>query len=815
MAGDEWCNAPPSDHNDKQKSYFRNEVAHLRTICMLVLTLLCQRAHSETIPVTTANDSGPGSLRAALTQAAANGSADWDLVSFNLPGAPPDWVIFLLSALPAVSAKVVIDGTTQPGVLNPGPNARISLVRSSTDFFHGLFLNGCRNVEIYGMIFQNFKSGPTRFGGICLKNAYEVVIGKPGGENVFINNGVGIYSSEDFGDTGANIKIAANYVGVTADGAAASPNQSGIDLSWLENVVIGGADPREGNIVCGNTVIGIGCGGFTGINLVENNLVGVSRDGTRTYPVDKATGIFVSGAATFNIVKNTVGVQEKGILLQNVSKPFRVQRNHIGTGPSENEPLGNKLYGIQVLNCPTGVIGGPLPADKNVITNNDYAIYLELDVSRVTITLNSIFCNKKDAIVFNRALTVPPLVTLDRITATGASGTYQPGALIELFYDDNCPNCEGKTYIATATADAAGRWSYTGALTGSLLATGTVNGSTSAFSKPTFVVSSAQIGPAYCNGSTGFIRNITATGATQFEWRNALNEIVATSLALENAPAGTYYLRAGQPGGCLLETQRFVIDQKVISYEISGTNIVPASCFKNNGQVVITAFKSDTPLSYKWLNSAGAQVGTGRDLKDVAAGEYTLVCGNMNGCENVAGKFTVPQAGALDISLANIVKEVSCEGNVSLRGIRVSGGGTPYSYAWKNEAGATIGTAADLPPSPPGAYFLTVTDTYDCTASSGEIRLTGNDGAGIKVPNNFTPNGDGINDTWNITGVQFYPSGSFKLFNRYGEQVFSSKGYATPFNGTLNGKPLPVGTYYYLIKLSSCPPLTGRVTIMR
>jgi gliding motility-associated-like protein len=55
-----------------------------------------------------------------------------------------------------------------------------------------------------------------------------------------------------------------------------------------------------------------------------------------------------------------------------------------------------------------------------------------------------------------------------------------------------------------------------------------------------------------------------------------------------------------------------------------------------------------------------------------------------------------------------------------------------------------------------------------------------------------------------------------EVFNRYGQPVFYSSGYGTPWNGTYNGKGVPVGTYYYVIKLQNgFKPMTGSVTILK
>ncbi len=84
------------------------------------------------------------------------------------------------------------------------------------------------------------------------------------------------------------------------------------------------------------------------------------------------------------------------------------------------------------------------------------------------------------------------------------------------------------------------------------------------------------------------------------------------------------------------------------------------------------------------------------------------------------------------------------------------------------------------------------------------------------VPNAFSPNQDGRNDTWEIPNIENYPECEIKVFNSWGNQVFYSKGYNTPWEGLFNGQELPSGTYYFTLKLSpEHKGETGSVVIMR
>ena len=86
----------------------------------------------------------------------------------------------------------------------------------------------------------------------------------------------------------------------------------------------------------------------------------------------------------------------------------------------------------------------------------------------------------------------------------------------------------------------------------------------------------------------------------------------------------------------------------------------------------------------------------------------------------------------------------------------------------------------------------------------------------IIISNAFTPNGDGINDTWDIKNLNAYPKCTVMIYNRWGENVYSSIGYGVPWDGTYHGAALPVGVYYYIIdRKNALKVLSGYVTIIR
>lgn len=86
----------------------------------------------------------------------------------------------------------------------------------------------------------------------------------------------------------------------------------------------------------------------------------------------------------------------------------------------------------------------------------------------------------------------------------------------------------------------------------------------------------------------------------------------------------------------------------------------------------------------------------------------------------------------------------------------------------------------------------------------------------VTIPNAFTPNGDGINDLWDIASLAYFQNCTVDIYNRYGGLVYHSKGYSKAWDGTYKGSQLPVATYYYVIDLGDkSPKLSGYVTLIR
>ena len=111
------------------------------------------------------------------------------------------------------------------------------------------------------------------------------------------------------------------------------------------------------------------------------------------------------------------------------------------------------------------------------------------------------------------------------------------------------------------------------------------------------------------------------------------------------------------------------------------------------------------------------------------------------------------------------------------------------------------------------SYKIIATDNFGCNSSADVfVKVL----KPLQIPNVFTPNGDGVNERWEIKNLKDYMDCSVEIFNRYGQLVYQSIGYTNEWDGTLKGKLLPAGTYYYVINLKiAAKPIAGFVDIVR
>ncbi len=127
----------------------------------------------------------------------------------------------------------------------------------------------------------------------------------------------------------------------------------------------------------------------------------------------------------------------------------------------------------------------------------------------------------------------------------------------------------------------------------------------------------------------------------------------------------------------------------------------------------------------------------------------------------------------------------------------------------------------EISPNPNTNIDETTTLTLTISGSGGCVALdsvTVTVDPNVNIDEGFTPNGDGTNDTWKVKVTEDFPGAEVEVYTRWGQLVYKSPIPYIEWDGTLNGEPLPVGTYYYVVILNDAAnskPITGPLTIVK
>lgn len=156
--------------------------------------------------------------------------------------------------------------------------------------------------------------------------------------------------------------------------------------------------------------------------------------------------------------------------------------------------------------------------------------------------------------------------------------------------------------------------------------------------------------------------------------------------------------------------------------------------------------------------------------------------------------------------------EVIIQGNVTiLNGTsNVSG----VSVLWQPNLNITSETSLTpvVNPAVSTTYTLTLSSNVGCGNSQDSVFIKVF--SKLFIPNAFTPNNDGLNDTWKIEPLKAYPSAVLKVYNRHGQMIFSNNGISKPWDGKYKSALQPVGAYPYIIDLKNGASLIKGVVFL-
>lgn len=388
------------------------------------------------------------------------------------------------------------------------------------------------------------------------------------------------------------------------------------------------------------------------------------------------------------------------------------------------------------------------------------------------------------------------------------------GNLPYLSYSWN-PSGNGNNPQTGLCADSTGKV-YTIVITD---AKGCANTATVLLTNPSPIALAVTFTNASCSavgdGSIG-IRPSGGTPAYTTLW-NGPSAFVASTPTITGLFVGSYSLNLEDQNGCKRDTTIDIVS--TISVQaIAGNdlNVCPTA------SVVLTATNSTGTgtLTYSWFTNSNT-------VTPVATSDTLLVPPSSGpSVYTLQVNTSVPGCFDTDTIAINILPLPTIDAGPDFMiplYSTVTIGGNPTAFNNVTVSWLPAGSLNDPDLQNPVAsntldvtYTVTVTDNITgCVASDiAMVQIY----PAIIISNGFSPNADGKNDRWIIDYIDQFPDNTVEIFNRWGEPLFYSKGYNVPFDGRYSGKDLPVGTYYYIIKLNhpAYPKaFTGPLTIFR
>ena len=269
--------------------------------------------------------------------------------------------------------------------------------------------------------------------------------------------------------------------------------------------------------------------------------------------------------------------------------------------------------------------------------------------------------------------------------------------------------------------------------------------------------------------------------------------------------AGTYTVTVTSSSGCVQTGQTTVV---------AGPSPVPDAGADISICVgASVALHATGGTSYRWLPARGLSDTDSPDPIASPTQTTTYTVYISNGFCELADEVTV-----------RVIKPALADAGTDKRivqgnSVRLDGkvdGPPEVTYYWTPSTYLDDPTSLNPVASPPTdiVYTLHTFSNNGCSSSTDEVVVEVFENP--VIPSSFSPNGDGINDVWEIKDLASYDQSELRVYNRYGMLVFSQKGYNKPWDGRHEGKDLPVGVYYYVLDLSPRPETyKGWVSIIR
>ena len=269
-------------------------------------------------------------------------------------------------------------------------------------------------------------------------------------------------------------------------------------------------------------------------------------------------------------------------------------------------------------------------------------------------------------------------------------------------------------------------------------------------------------------------------------------------------------------GACKSDTTSIVIP--LISNNPIDTFKISTDTLCDNKKIVFNAIPFNNIASWKW--QIGNFIDTISPLLSYIfqpSGNYSvsLIVKNNNGCYSKPFTKNLVIHASPNID-AGSDKTIITGTSTSLNAFIVNYNN--YNFNWTPNSFLTSNTILNPIANPTYniQYLIEATDKNNFCTNTDSVKIFVVNK--LTIPNAFSPNNDGIHDTWEIEGLELYPDAIVSIYTRGGQKIGEWKNYKyNPWDGKHKGKNVPVGSYAYIIQLnqSTKENIAGFITILR
>ncbi len=298
-----------------------------------------------------------------------------------------------------------------------------------------------------------------------------------------------------------------------------------------------------------------------------------------------------------------------------------------------------------------------------------------------------------------------------------------------------------------------------------------------------------------CNLSSNIQINVSGEGVYEYALNNAAGPYQNSNQFTNLAP-GAYTVYVRDVNGCGTVQEDIVLSPPVV--------IAPDETVV----YCLNTFPATITISSGLINPEGTETflwSTGANTESIdinATGDYTITVTSAGGC--MASRTIAVAPSAIATILSAEVTDFSDNNTIT---VTVSGEGD-YEYSLNNPIGS-FQDSNYFSHVAAGIHTVYVRDKNGCGVAQQEVTVVG-------YPKFFTPNGDGINDSWQLAGIDglFQPTSRIFIFDRYGK-VIAQLNPASSWDGSYNGRPLPSSDYWFRIELEDGRQFKGHFTLKR